>query len=506
MRIALVSVNAFIPCDGFRLILALLRRDGHDVTALSLPRPAPQAYTEHELTQLGRATAESELIMLSVYSAFSARAIQVSEYLRGVRPDRKIVWGGPHCVASPEACLRHADAVCFAEGDEAVPLFVDRLAAGDPAWLATPNMAFRTPAGPRINPVLAPTANLDALPFYDYSFKNEFILDGALEPVGTELLRRHLPVHPFMVPTATFLTSRGCPHHCAYCNNCRYVALHGGRVPIRRQSVGRFMDEVEYTLARLPFVERVLFGDDDFLIRPVAELETFAARYRKTVGLPFAVCLSANTYRRAKLDVLLDCGLKIVQIGVQSGSQRVLDEVYDRGVRADKAMRVIAETAPLLAQRGGLVLADFIVDNPYETGEDVLATYRFLVDLPHDAGAEIFSLVFFPGTPLYERALADGHIRPFDPAAFRDYTSRAARHQVNYPLLLIRLLEALREERVHRRLPRRFLQAFAARPVVRLMRLVPRPLMGWLIRRLPGFVRRAVQAGRRFRPGRHAAA
>jgi radical SAM superfamily enzyme YgiQ (UPF0313 family) len=349
--------------------------------------------------------------------------------------------------------------------------------------------------------VLAPTANLDALPFYDYSFKNEFILDGALEPVGTELLRRHLPVHPFMVPTATFLTSRGCPHHCAYCNNCRYVALHGGRVPIRRQSVPRLMDEVEHTLTRLPFVERILFGDDDFLIRPVAELEAFAARYRKTVGLPFAVCLSANTYRRAKLDVLLDCGLKIVQIGVQSGSQRVLDEVYDRGVRADKARRVIAETAPLLAQRGGLVLADFIVDNPYETGEDVLATYRFLVDLPHDAGTEIFSLVFFPGTPLYERALADGHIRPFDPAAFRDYTSRAALHQVNYPLLLIRLLEALREERVHRRLPRRVLHAFAARPVVRLMRLVPRPFMGWLIRRLPAFVRRTIRASRRLHPG-----
>jgi radical SAM superfamily enzyme YgiQ (UPF0313 family) len=499
MRIALVSVNAFIPCDGFRLILALLRRDGHDVTALSLPRPAPQAYTEHELTQLGRATAESELIMLSVYSAFSARAIQVSEYLRGVRPDRKIVWGGPHCVASPEACLRHADAVCFAEGDEAVPLFVDRLAAGDPAWIETPNFAFRAPAGPRINPVLAPTANLDALPFYDYSFENEFVLDGALEPVGTALLRRHLPVHPFMVPTATFLTSRGCPHHCAYCNNCRYTALHGGRVPIRRQSVRRFMDEVEHTLARLPFVERVLFGDDDFLIRPVVELEAFAERYRRTVNRPFAVCLSANTYRREKLNVLLDAGLTVAQIGVQSGSQRVLDAVYDRGVRVEKARAAIAETAPLLAARGGLVLCDFIIDNPYETEEDVLATYRFLVDLPHEAFTEIFSLVFFPGTPLYDRALADGHIHPFDPSAFREYTSRAALYQVNYPLLLIRLLEALREERAHRRIPRRLLHALAARPWVRLMRLVPRPLMSWLIRRLPGCLRVAAGALRRLR-------
>jgi anaerobic magnesium-protoporphyrin IX monomethyl ester cyclase len=499
MRIALISVNAFIPCDGFRLILALLRRDGHAVTALSLPRPAPQAYTEHELTQLARATDEAELIMLSVYSAFSARAIQVSNCLRARRPDRQIVWGGPHCVAAPADCLRHADSVCFAEGDEAVPLFVSRLAAGDPAWRATPNMAFRTSAGPRINPVVPPTANLDALPFYDYSFENEFALDGDLEPVGAELLRRHLPAHPFLMPTATFLTSRGCPHHCAYCNNCRYTALHGGRVPIRRQSVRRFMDEVEHTLTRLPFVDRVLFGDDDFLIRSVPELEIFSERYRRTVARPFAVCLSANTYRRSKLNVLLDAGLKVAQIGVQSGSQRVLDAVYDRGVRVDKARRVIAEAAPVLAQRGGLVLADFIVDNPYETEDDVLATYRFIAELPPEAFTEIFSLVFFPGTPLYDRALRDGHIRPFDPAAFREYTSRAALYQVTYPLLLIRLLEALREERVHRRIPRRLLRALAARPLVRVARLIPRPVMGWLIRRLPALVRRAARACRRLR-------
>jgi len=497
MRIALLSVNAFIPCDGFRLILALLRRDGHDVTVVSIPRQEPQTCTAHELTQLGTIVESSDLVLVGVYSAFSARAIQVTEHLRALRPDRMIVWGGPHCVASPEACLRHADGVCFAEGDEAVSLFVRHLAASDPAWIETPNFAFRIPDGPRVNPLLPPTTNLDGLPFYDYSFENEFVLNGALEPMGTNVLKRYLPVHPFLVPTATFLTSRGCPHHCAYCNNCRYTALHGGPVPIRRQSVGRFMDEVEHTLARMPFVERVLFGDDDFLIRPVVELEEFAARYRKTVGLPFAVCLSANTYRRNKLDILLDAGLTIAQIGVQSGSQRVLDEVYRRGVCVEKARAVIAEAAPRLAARRGLVLADLIVDNPYETEDDVLATYHFIVDLPKETFTEIFALVFLPGTPLYDRALADGHIRPFDPSTFRDYTSRAALYQVNYPLLLIRLLEALREERLHRRVPRRLLHALAARPVVRLMRLVPRPVMGWMIRRLPGLIHRLVRTARK---------
>ena len=499
MRIALISVNAFIPCDGFRLILALLRRDGHSVTAISMPRQAPQACTAHELAQLELATSDANLIMLSVYSSFSARAIQVTDHLRATRADRKIIWGGPHCVASPADCLRHADGVCFAEGDLAVPHFVNLLSQGNPDWARARNMAFRTADGPRINGVLPLTSDLDALPFYDYRMVDEFVLDRTLEPVGPDLLRRYLPVHPFMVPTATFLTSRGCPHHCSYCNNCRTLALHGGRAPIRRQSVGRFMDEVEQTLAQMPFVDRVLFGDDDFLIRPVVELQAFAERYRKTVNRPFAICLSANTYRREKLGILLDCGLKVAQFGVQSGSQRVLDKVYARGVPVDKARRVIEETAPLLARRGGLALCDFIIDNPYETEEDVLATYRFLIDLPHEAYTEIFSLVFFPGTPLYERALADGFIKPFDPSAFRDYTSATALYQVNYPLLLIRILEALREQRLHHRIPRRLLHALASRPVRLVMRLIPRPVMSRLIRHAPGVIRRVIGMLRRLR-------
>lgn len=496
MRIALISVNEFIPFDGFRLILALLREGGHAVTAISLPQPGAQACTAHELTQLGRAVEDAELIMISVYSGSSARAIQVSDHLRALRPDRMIVWGGPHCIASPMESLHHADGVCFSEGDEAVPHFVNMLAQGDPAWIQTRNMAFRTPAGPRINAVRPLTRNLDALPFCDYSFKDEFVLAGTLEPVGIEQLRRYLPIHPYLMPTASFLTARGCPHRCTYCNHCRYLALYEGRVPIRRQSVGRFMDEVECTVARVPFVERIFFGDDDFLIRPVAELEAFASRYSKTVGRLFAICLSANTYRREKLDVLLDCGLTIAQLGVQSGSQRVLDEVYDRGVRVEKARQVIAETAPLLAAHGGCVLCDFIVDNPYETEEDVLATYRFLVDLPHEVYTEIFSLVFFPGTPLYDRALADGHIHPFDPSVFRDYTSREVIYQARYPLLLIRMLEALRIERAHHRIPRRCLRMLAARPLVWLMRLVPRPLMRWMTRHVEALVRRVVRTAR----------
>lgn len=69
------------------------------------------------------------------------------------------------------------------------------------------------------------------------------------------------------------------------------------------------------------------FADDDFFIRTLKDLEDFAEKYKCRIGLPFGVAVSPNTFSKEKMEILLDAGLKAIQTGVESGSQRVLDEV-----------------------------------------------------------------------------------------------------------------------------------------------------------------------------------
>lgn len=227
------------------------------------------------------------------------------------------------------------------------------------------------------------------------------------------------------------------------------------------------MDNLPYYAIRyFDFFQFVAFGDDDFLLRDRKQLEDFAGQYRKKVGLPFGICVSANTFRREKMEILLDAGLKLVQLGVQSGSQRVIDEIFDRKIKVTKTWEIVRQVEPFYKTHGLNLLLDFIIDNPYETRNDIIQTYRYLTSLPNHVRVNIFSLAFFPGTPIYNKALKDGIIEPYSEDFFRFFNTNKITYQRNYETILILLFKLLcRHERLRRYTPRFVLRALGSRMV-----------------------------------------
>jgi anaerobic magnesium-protoporphyrin IX monomethyl ester cyclase len=479
MRIALINVSSTLTSDGCRLISALLKRTGHSVKSVFLARSEPRVYGEKELEPLDDILKESDLVMIGVYSSYAIRAVHVTAFVRKRYPGMKVIWGGPHCISAPEESLRYADGVCFSEGDEAVPEMVRRMEAGED-YLTSPNMAFNLNGTTIINRTLDPFTDLDGLPFYDYEFEDQFLLNRGLFPMSPERFRERSAGYPYYIPTYYFTTSRGCPHKCAYCNNCRYVAMFG-RNPMRFHRVERVIVELEHILSRLDFFKMVGFGDDDFFMRPKRQIREFAEKYKKRIGLPYGVAVSANTYDREKMELLLEGGLRFIQMGVQSGSQRILDEVYDRNIKVSKTKEVVRQIAPYHRSHGLDFLLDFILDNPYETRDDIIETYRYLVDLPLHVMVNIFFLAFFPGTPIYERALRDGVIRPFDEKAFRFYIKSKVQYQKNYETFLILLERYLRRRsslRTH--IPGAMLDMLGSQILRRMSSLLPGSFYAYL--------------------------
>jgi len=465
--------------DGSRLISALLKRAGHHVRSVFLSRPQPLYYQPQELDYLNEILASTDLVMIAVYSSYAIRAVQITEYVHRKYPGMLVIWGGPHCISVPELGLRYADGVCFSEGDEVVVDFVNKVEAGT-NYLDTPNMAFCVNGTHILNESLPPFVDLDSLPYYDYDLNDQFLLDRELLQMTKERLRERLAGYPYPVPILYFLTSRGCPNKCSYCNNCRYVAMFGHNT-MRFHSVNRIIDELEDTLERLDFLQVVVFGDDDFFMRPTEEVERFAENYKKKIGLPFGIALSARTYRTKKIEILMDAGLKVVQIGIQSGSQRVLDEVYNRNIKVSKTKAVIHQIEPYQQTHGIDLLIDFIIDNPYETVEDIILTYELLLDMPIRARINMFFLAFFPGTPIYERALGDGIIEPFSEQASRFYTRSRVRYQRNYETFLVLLIRYLRRDvRLSQYIPRIAFRAMGSRPVRTIASVLPGSLYSYL--------------------------
>lgn len=481
MRIALINVSGRLSCEGSRLIAALLKQAGHSLKSVFLVRFNPLLYEPREIEKLHEIIKEVDLVMIGVYSAFALRAVQVTEFIRKNYPGMKVIWGGPHCIGAPELSLRYADGVCFAEGDQVIVDFVNNLGAGTD-YLNTPNMAFNVNGSIVVNDVLPPFSDLDSLPYSDFSLDDQFLLDQDLYQLTKEKLKEYFSIFPFGVPTFWLLTSRGCPHQCAYCNNCRYIAMHG-RIPVRFRGVDHFIGELEYTLNYLDFFAHVGFGDDDFFMRPTGELEDFAEKYKKKVSLPFYTTVSANTFSKQKMEILLDVGLSVVQMGVQSGSQRVLDQVFNRKVQVTKTKEVVRQIAPYQKTHDLLLILDFIIDNPYENEADIAQTYQYLIDLPSKVRINWYTLVFFPGTPIYDRALADGFIEPFSEKTFRFYKGKIS-YQNNYETALIFLALLLHRLGLMRYIPKFVLRALSGHVLRAIGAVFPKQVYAGIIRRI----------------------
>lgn len=483
MRILFLNVLGSVSSDGSRLISALLKRAGHSVKSVYVKKANPELYPleTEEVEKLHDVLKNAELVLMAVYSGFGPRTVQITNFIRQNYPDLKIIWGGPHCISAPEISLEYADGVCFSEGDQVVVDLVNRIESGQD-YSSLPNMAFKVKGAVVKNEVLPPFTNLDSLPYPDFDIKDIFVLDGDLHHLTKENAHKHFPAFPFGRPTYHIMTSRGCPHLCTYCNNCRYVAMWG-KNSIRFHSVDHFIGELEHSLSFLDFFTAVAFDDDDFFFRPVDQLKDFAEKYKRKVNLPFAASFSANTFREDKLEVLLDAGLKTVQMGVQSGSQRVLDEVFNRNVPVKKTKEVARKVEPYQKNFDLMLALDIILDNPYENENDIIESYKYFIDLPPHSRINIYTLSFFPGSPLYDRALKDGIIEPFSMEASRLYKSEI-QYQKNYPTFLLFLIMKLYLQGLTRRIPKFVFSALASFPARKVASILPERLYTFLIKKV----------------------
>jgi len=85
-------------------------------------------------------------------------------------------------------------------------------------------------------------------------------------------------------------------------------------------------------------------------------------------------------------------------MGVESASQRVLDDIYDKGITVEGVRRALR----MAKSRGIFVQGYFMLGAPGETLEEMRETIRFAASEPFDDG--LFDITTpFPHTALWER-------------------------------------------------------------------------------------------------------
>jgi radical SAM superfamily enzyme YgiQ (UPF0313 family) len=424
MKVALISPYSDITSYGLRCLSSYLKSLGHRVTMIFLPdyreevedrRDFDDRYPPALLAEIARHCEGCGLIGISLMTYCFQRMAQLSDYLRD-RLHLPVIWGGIHASIRPEECLAHADFACRGEGEECLARLVAALEAGQPVT-EIPNLVFRRDGEVVMNPVAPLVQNLDAFPRPDYSLEDHYyalLSQPPLKPMDLAGFEALMAMNPLSDPARgeivyQTMASRGCPYHCAYCCNNFLRQLYARQKYVRFLKVETVTAELQDIKTRYPFLNTVLLSDDSFFSAPMAWLRQFAQRYEQKVGLPFRCLASPLAITQEKLALLSKAGLKGLQIGVQSGSERTR-RLYQREGSAEaviKAGQILAGFIPPLEPPK----YDIILDNPYENLDDLQDTIGLLLRLPPPYQVQPFSLVFIPGTDLHTRAVADGLIR-----------------------------------------------------------------------------------------------
>jgi radical SAM superfamily enzyme YgiQ (UPF0313 family) len=397
-KIALISLYS-TDAIGLRYLKSLLKNRGFDVSLiffkeLHLEADLMMAPTEKEcnlLVDVLRKTTP-DVVGISLRSSYFKIACSITERVRK-ELSVPVIWGGTHPTIAPEESIQVADMVCIGEGEYPLLELAHRISASQDhsniqnLWTRRNGRIIRNQVRPLIG-------DLDALPFPYYGDENSyFIEDGRLNEVDPGLQTYNLNI----------MASRGCPYHCSYCCNSVFNDIYKGKGPrIRRRSVENVMEEIFALKNDFPNLRRIDFIDEVFAWDK-KWTAGFTECYKKEVRLPFQCAQHPNMVDRDILVMLKDAGLERVEIGVQSGSERIRNEFFERPVSNHKLLRA----SQVLKEMRIVPFYDFIVDNPFETEKDRREGLEFLLNFPRPFHLHVFSLIFFPNTIITKRALSN---------------------------------------------------------------------------------------------------
>jgi anaerobic magnesium-protoporphyrin IX monomethyl ester cyclase len=358
------------PSLGVLTLAAHLRTRGTRVDVVDLTF----AHDTEPVSRRLRSGATPQLVGVHTKTLTFRRSVEIAELAR--RAGAFAVAGGPDAASRPEAYLDAGfDAVVPGEGEATLDDLSRRVASGDDV-AGTPGVVVRRGRelvrGPR-RPLLT---DLDALPLPAWDLIDmEAYLRRWQEKTGE---RR-----------SAVLTSRGCPFDCSWCSKPTF-----GR-SFRQQSPARVIAELRALRDRYR-VDYVRFCDDVFGIHRAWLEELLRGIERENLGLRFECLARVELLRPDLLARMKRAGLERVYLGVESGSQRMLDRM-NRGTRLAQI-----ERASVALRREGVRQFWFLMlGYPHERLEDIEATLRlFRRFSPEEYSVSI--AVPVPGTRFFD--------------------------------------------------------------------------------------------------------
>ena len=320
---------------------------------------------------------------------FTAMSMQINHALRLAKKLKqagyqgKLVFGGPHASVAADHLKKEPfiDAIFVGEAEntfmeylhyfEGKPYELQRawIRNGDGEWTEFPGENF--------------IHNLDTLPL------------PAREKYG-DLVKS--------LGMINMTTTRGCPFHCNYCQPTKHILF--GKA-IRRRSVDSIMTEIEDAINNYD-INRFSIDDDTFTFNKKIVID-FCDRV-KPLELNWT-CQSRSDIDRETLEKMHAAGCQMIYVGVESGSQRILNQMNKKNT-----VEKNAEFIKNCNEIGIKTWCNMMVGYPGETKEDMELSLEFIKNTKPERVC-VSQVTPFPGTDLWTHNREDIIERSWDDIA-----------------------------------------------------------------------------------------
>lgn len=415
MNVLLISFN--LISLNTRILSSYLKKHGHRVYLLFCTNGFNQGNTSKFIELIK--SINVDLVGVSLMTDEFPDAKTATEIIKE-NFTFPVIWGGTHPSISPEESLEYADIVCIGEGEEALLELCEKMEKNPDhssilnLWMKRNNSIIKNELRPL-------EEYLDRYPFSDYELTDKYILNlnDCIEYTEAQLNNAY-----------DIMTSRGCPHSCSYCYNNQRRKMYAKKGKyLRYRSVDNVIEELVSIKNKFKTINFINFWDDNLVSRNVEELELFSKVYKEKINLPFYCLASPGKLNEEKIRLLKDCGLSLVQIGIQTGSKEI-SALYRRHTEN----KDIINLSNIIHRYKITAKYDIIFNNPYETKENIKETINLLLELPKPYILNGYNLIFYPGSEIYEKGLKDGYIS-LNNMKTKDQDSHSIYSPVNSPLL-----------------------------------------------------------------------
>ena len=337
-----------------------------------------------------------KVVAISLLSPYVLIAKRITELVKK-HTDAVVIWGGVGPTITPDEHIKHTDIICIGEGERAFEELI--IAVRDKKdysnirnlWINNGVKITKNPQGPLIQ-------ELDKLPFAAYGDTNMYFIE----------LNKLTKEDPELDHNILYLQStRGCPYSCSFCVETMYHDIYKGLGKfVRRRSVDSIVAEVNSHLERPENKKkRVYFIDEVFGSAP-GFIEEYSERFPKEVGLPFDVLYHPKSLKAKTIEKLAHAGCKEINFGIQTGSDKIRNEVFTRPGTNEEIIELTNEISKFDIN----IRYDLILDNDFETKETLIECLALILRLPKPVIFNTFSLQHFPDYPMTKLAIEAGHI------------------------------------------------------------------------------------------------